>query len=116
MNRAVENDPHWNTTHGVDGCFAAMLFVVTSQHENSASTFFSTELLVGSSDESRKISTVISRGSGPMNSGREPSRTAAVGVVFHRARRLSESVEGLKSKLNVLINPPGVVLRPMGGS
>lgn len=116
MKRAVEKDPHWKTTQGVEGCLAAMLFAVTSQHENSASTFFSTVLPPGSAEESRKISTVICRGSGPMNSGTEPSRTAAVGVLFHCACRLSASWDGLNPKVKFLISAPGVVLRPIGGS
>ena len=77
VKRAVENDPHWNTTQGGDGCFAARLLDVTSQHDSSDSTFFSTVVPLGLAEESRKISTFICRASGPMNSGRAPSRTAA---------------------------------------
>jgi hypothetical protein len=116
VNRAVENDPHWNTTHGGDGCFAAMLRSVTWQHFSSDSTFFSTVLLVGSPEESRKISRLISRGSEPMNSGSAPSRSICAAVDFHSARRDSDSCAGLKSKSNVLISPPGAVLSPVGGS
>lgn len=90
--------------------------VVTSQHDSSDSTFFSTVVPLGLSEESRKISTFISRASGPMNSGRAPSRTAALIVVFHWAPRRSVSSAGLNSKLNVFISPPGVVLVPTGGS
>lgn len=87
-----------------------MLAAVTSQQEKSDSTFLRTSLLSGLSERSRKTSTVISRGSGPMNSGTAPSRTAAVGVVFHWALRLSASWDGLKSNWKVLISAPGLVL------
>lgn len=116
VNRAVENDPHWNTTQGGDGCFAAMLALVTSQQASSDSTFFSTVLPEGFVEESRKISTPISRASAPMNSGRAPSRSICAGVDFHWARRVRDSCAGLKSKPKVLMIPPGVVLLPTGGS
>lgn len=116
MNRAVENAPHSKTTHGGDGCFAAMLRAVVSQQPSSASTFFRTVLPVGSPEESRNTSTVISRGSGPRNSGLLPLRTAGLGVNFQLAPRLMVSCAGLKSKWNVRMSPPGVVLLPRGGS
>ena len=56
----------------------------------------------GSSEVSRKISTVISRGSGPMNSGTEPSRTAAVGAAFHWARRPSWQLRRVEVELEGL--------------
>ncbi len=110
VKRAVVKDPHWKTTQGVDGWLASMLFSVTSQQEKSSSTFFSRSVPPGSCELSRKTSTSISRGSGPMNSGSAPSRTAAVGVVFHSARRLSTSWVGLKSNSNSSVIAPGVVL------
>ena len=64
VKRAVENDPHSKTTHGGDGCFAAMLFGVTSQQARSDSTFFSTVVAGRIVGGSRKISTLISRASG----------------------------------------------------
>src|SRR4051812_24264177 len=116
VNRAVENEPHSKTTQGGDGCLAAMLLAVTSQHSSSDSTFFITVLPVGFIEESRKISRVISRGSAPMNSGFEPSRTAIVGVAFHWARWVRDSCAGLNSKLNLRISAPGLVVVPVGGS
>lgn len=75
-----------------------MLRAVVSQQPSSASTFFRTVLPVGSPEESRKTSTVISRGSGPRNSGLLPLRTAGLGVNFQLAPRLMVSCAGLKSK------------------
>lgn len=93
-----------------------MLRAVVSQQPSSASTFFRTVLPVGSPEESRNTSTVISRGSGPRNSGLLPLRTAGLGVNFQLAPRLMVSCAGLKSKWNVRMSPPGVVLLPRGGS